>query len=111
VEGASEVEQLRAALVAVQADLAVREADLASSRASLAASRADLAARDAEVAAQAARIEKLAELRELITEWRRHAVVCPHCGFRTRASYDPEVIPRFAFGPRLMAVVGLLTGA
>jgi len=44
------------------------------------------------------------------TEWRRHAVACPHCGHRTRAKYDPEVIPRFAFGPRLMAVVALLTG-
>ncbi len=43
-------------------------------------------------------------------EWRRHAVDCPHCGYRTRAKYDPEVLPRFAFGPRLMAVVGLLTG-
>ena len=44
------------------------------------------------------------------TEWRRHAVVCPCCGYRTRAKYDPAVIPRFAFGPRLMAVVALLTG-
>ena len=44
------------------------------------------------------------------TEWRRHAVVCPCCGYKTRAKYDPEVIPRFAFGPRLMAVVALLTG-
>lgn len=44
------------------------------------------------------------------TEWRRHAVVCPCCGHRTRAKYDPDVIPGFAFGPRLMAVVALLTG-
>ena len=44
------------------------------------------------------------------TEWRRHAVVCLYCGYRTRAKYDPDVIPRLAFGPRLMAVVALLTG-
>ena len=44
------------------------------------------------------------------TEWRRHAVVCPCCGYKTRAKYDPAVIPRFSFGPRLMAVVALLTG-
>ena len=44
------------------------------------------------------------------TEWRRHAVVCPCCGHKTRAKYDPDVMPLFAFGPRLMAVVALLTG-
>jgi len=44
------------------------------------------------------------------TEWRRHAVLCPCCGYKTRAKYDPQVIPRCAFGPRLMAVVALLTG-
>ena len=43
------------------------------------------------------------------TEYRRHAVACP-CGYKTRAAYDPEVIPRVAFGPRLMAVVAMLTG-
>ena len=43
------------------------------------------------------------------TEWRRHAVLCS-CGYRTRAKYDPDVIPRLSFGPRLMAVVALLTG-
>lgn len=56
---------------------------------------------------------QLTELKPLAahtTEWRRHAVACPHCGYTTRATYDPEVLPRFAFGPRLMAVVGLLTG-
>ena len=60
-----------------------------------------------------ARRYQLTDLRPLAvhtTEWRRHAVVCPCCGYRTRAQYDPNVIPRFAFGPRLMAVVALLTG-
>ena len=56
---------------------------------------------------------QLTELKPLAvhtTEWRRHAVVCPCCGYKTRAKYDPDVLPRFSFGPRLMAVVALLTG-
>lgn len=60
-----------------------------------------------------ARRHQYTELKPLtvhITEYRRHAVVCPGCGYRTRATYDPDVIPRFAFGPRLMAVVAMLTG-
>lgn len=44
------------------------------------------------------------------TEYRRHAVVCRCCGYKTRAAYDPELIPRSVFGPRLMAVVAMLTG-
>src|SRR5690606_34517558 len=35
---------------------------------------------------------------------------CSACGFKTRAAYDETVIPRFAFGPRLTAVVAMLTG-
>lgn len=53
------------------------------------------------------------ELRPLsahTTEYRRHAVCCSACGFKTRAAYDETVIPRFAFGPRLTAVVAMLTG-
>ena len=56
---------------------------------------------------------QLTELKPLavhVTEYRRHAVVCPCCGHKTRAAYDPEVIPRLSFGPRLMAVVAMLTG-
>ena len=67
----------------------------------------------AEVPDEYAKRYQLTDLKPLAvhtTEWRRHAVVCPYCGYRTRAKYDPEVIPRFAFGPRLMAVVALLTG-
>jgi transposase len=45
-----------------------------------------------------------------VTEFRRHAVRCPRCRFKTRAAYDTSIIPRFAFGPRLMAVVAMLTG-
>ena len=44
------------------------------------------------------------------TEWRRHAVECPCCGYKTRAAYDSDVIPKYAFGPRLVAAVAMLTG-
>jgi transposase len=44
------------------------------------------------------------------TEWRRHRVTCPCCGFKTRAAYDGAQIPPSPFGPRLMAIMALLTG-
>ena len=44
------------------------------------------------------------------TEYRRHAVLCPRCAYKTRAKYDPAIIAPSAFGPRLMSVVALLTG-
>lgn len=42
-------------------------------------------------------------------EVRRHEVLCA-CGHRTRAVFDPAVIPASPFGPRLVALVALLTG-
>jgi transposase len=53
---------------------------------------------------------ELAPLLPHVTEFRRHEVCCPNCGHRTRAHYDDDVIPRYAFGPRVAAVVSLLTG-
>lgn len=44
------------------------------------------------------------------TEYRRHAVKCSCCGHKTRAAYDAETIPASSFGPRLMAMMALLTG-
>lgn len=44
-----------------------------------------------------------------VTEFRRHEVACV-CGHRTRAAYDATRIPSSPFGPRLVAVVALLTG-
>jgi len=44
------------------------------------------------------------------TEYRRHEVKCPDCGYKTRAVYDEEKIPVSPFGPRLMSIVALLTG-
>jgi len=42
------------------------------------------------------------------TEHRCHSVTCS-CGYTTQASYGPEV-PASSFGPRLMSLIGLLTG-
>lgn len=44
------------------------------------------------------------------TEWRRHQVTCPCCRFKTRAAYDENEIPSSPFGPRLMAIMALVTG-
>lgn len=44
------------------------------------------------------------------TEWRRHQVTCPTCGYKTRAAYDEKVIPPSPFGPRLMAIMAMITG-
>lgn len=43
-----------------------------------------------------------------VTEHQRHAVACPHCDFVTKAPHD--AMPSSAFGPRLMALVGLFSG-
>ena len=49
-------------------------------------------------------------IRPHTTEHQRHAVKCPHCAYVTRAPYDANQIPSSPFGPRLMAVIALLTG-
>lgn len=45
-----------------------------------------------------------------LSEFRRHEVSCKRCGHWTRAAYDKTLIPASPFGPRLVAVVALLTG-
>ena len=44
------------------------------------------------------------------TEHRRHAVCCPDCNYKTRAPYDEKLFNSSPFGPRLMAMIALLTG-
>jgi transposase len=44
------------------------------------------------------------------TEFRRHAVECQFCGYKTRAAHDEAKIPASPFGPRLMAIMALVTG-
>lgn len=43
-------------------------------------------------------------------EHRLHRLACPDCGITTRAEL-PAGVPRGAFGPRLTAITGTLTGA
>lgn len=45
-----------------------------------------------------------------VTQWQREQGKCDRCGHRTLAAYDPSVIPSSPFGPRLVAVVVMLTG-
>ena len=45
-----------------------------------------------------------------VTEYQLHAVSCPWCGELTRAVLS-DGVPTVAFGPRLTAVVAVLTGA
>nr|WP_255216645.1 IS66 family transposase [Pseudenhygromyxa sp. WMMC2535] len=45
-----------------------------------------------------------------VTEFRRHEVACSRCGGRTRVSCREAKIPASSFGPRLVAVVVMLTG-
>jgi transposase len=52
----------------------------------------------------------LCPFKPYVKEFRRHEVECPVCGHRTLAPYDSDVIPSSPFGPRLSAVVVLLTG-
>jgi transposase len=63
-----------------------------------------------DVRAKRHQFTELCPLAAHTTEYRRHCVVCACCGHETRAAYDNNVIPRFAFGPRLMSAVVLLTG-
>lgn len=44
-----------------------------------------------------------------VTEIRYHALCCPDCGLVTCAPEPPD-LPRGAFGPRLLSIIGLLTG-
>src|SRR5690606_39111762 len=53
---------------------------------------------------------ELPPVRPHTTEHRRNAVRCPHCRHVTRAPYDASKIPSSPFGPRLMALIALLTG-
>lgn len=47
-------------------------------------------------------------LKAYVIEWLRHRVACPRCRHRTWASMEP--IPVTPFGPRVEAVIGLVTG-
>ena len=55
-------------------------------------------------------VTEVPPIRPHTTEVRRHEVTCEQCGYKTRAPYDEGRIPASPFGPRLMALVALLTG-
>jgi transposase len=44
-----------------------------------------------------------------VTEYRLHTLTCPICGTETRAEL-PEGVPQGGFGPRLQAMVSILSG-
>jgi transposase len=54
-------------------------------------------------------VTELPLVRAEVTEHRLHQVCCPRCGRTTRAAL-PAAVPRGAFGPRLQAVVTVLSG-
>lgn len=53
---------------------------------------------------------ELPPIKPTVTEYRLHALRCRRCGIVTRASL-PEGVPERAFGPRLQALVAVLSGA
>ena len=53
-------------------------------------------------------VTELPELRPRVSEYRLHALDCACCGKTTRASL-PADVPHSAFGPRLIALVAVLT--
>jgi transposase len=55
-------------------------------------------------------VAELREIRPEVIEYRLHRMTCPGCGVATRARL-PADVPRGAFGPRLQAWAGLLSGA
>jgi len=55
-------------------------------------------------------VVELPEIKPQVREFRRHQVVCGCCGHKTRVAWDPTKIPSSPFGPRLVALIGLLTG-
>lgn len=53
-------------------------------------------------------VTELPEPKPVVTEYHLHRLRCEHCGASTRASL-PKGVPQSAFGPRLIAALGLLT--
>jgi transposase len=54
-------------------------------------------------------VAEIPPIRPHVTEYRLHALGCRRCGRRTTAALPPGA-PAGAFGPRLSAMVGLLSG-
>src|SRR4051812_3194660 len=54
-------------------------------------------------------VAEVPPLRPHVTEYRLHTLTCRRCGHRT-TGVTPPGVPAGAFGPRLSAMVGLLSG-
>jgi transposase len=54
-------------------------------------------------------VAEIPPIRPHVTEYRRHTLSCRRCGIRTTGEPPPGT-PAGAFGPRLSAMVGLLSG-
>lgn len=54
-------------------------------------------------------VTEIPPLKPFVTEHREHTVACLDCGHRTQGRLDPAIACS-SFGPRLSAIVGLLTG-
>jgi transposase len=54
-------------------------------------------------------VHELPPIQATVTEHRLHTLCCGRCGTATKAVLPPDV-PEGAFGPRLQAVISLLTG-
>lgn len=54
-------------------------------------------------------VTELPVVQPVVTEYRRHALTCPACGTTTTPPWPAEMAPG-AFGPRVAATVGYLTG-
>ena len=55
-------------------------------------------------------VTELPPVQAEVREYQLHSLGCSHCGLLTEAAW-PEGVPRGAFGPRLQAMVSLLSGA
>jgi transposase len=55
-------------------------------------------------------VTELPPVQPVVTEYRRHRLVCPACGEATRAEL-PADVPAGGFGPRVQAITALCTGA
>ncbi|MBN4059259.1 IS66 family transposase [Endomicrobium sp. AH-315-J14] len=62
----------------------------------------------ADLYAKRHQVTELPPVKPHTTEYRRHKVQCDCCGHKTRAKQDG--VPTTAFGPRLTALMALLTG-
>lgn len=54
-------------------------------------------------------VTELPRIEPHVTEYRRHQIPCPNCGTLNQEEW-PQGMPTGAFGPRLTATVGYLTG-